>query len=330
MNDYFKKNLIFWIIPVLIIFLFYFKQIIFSVLFGIIIGSVIQFLALYLTSRLKINFYLSISLIYAISIFLIVFTFYLSLKVILEEIPNFIPKTLPIIERFKDFLPNNWQEIFTGRVNYLSFGFDIFIKFFGGLFSVVYAFIISIYISLDRKFPKNLLELFFNEESLENIFKIWKKIRLKIAFWFVGELFLMLFIGIVVYIFTGLIFKIKYALLVALVAGILEFIPIIGPLISLIISVFVVIVENPEYILPVTIFFILLQQFENHFLVPIVMKKAISIDPVLIILAISIAGKIGGVFGIISVIPLLGIFIELKHHIKMRDSAIGSTQDSGS
>jgi predicted PurR-regulated permease PerM len=72
----------------------------------------------------------------------------------------------------------------------------------------------------------------------------------------------------------------------------------------------IVFLENPSYILPTIIFFILLQQLENHFLVPLVMRKAVALNPLLIILGILIGAKIGGILGIIIIIPILGSVIE--------------------
>jgi predicted PurR-regulated permease PerM len=73
----------------------------------------------------------------------------------------------------------------------------------------------------------------------------------------------------------------------------------------------IVFLENPPYIWPTIIFFILLQQLENHFLVPLVMKKALALNPLLVILGILIGAKIGGILGIIIIIPILGSIIEV-------------------
>jgi predicted PurR-regulated permease PerM len=121
----------------------------------------------------------------------------------------------------------------------------------------------------------------------------------------------MIFIGLATYIFVGLILKVKYGILIGLIAGILEAVPILGPVITLIIASIIIFLENPAYILPTIIFFILLQQLENHFLVPLVMKKALALNPLFVILGILIGAKIGGILGIIIMIPILGSVIEV-------------------
>jgi predicted PurR-regulated permease PerM len=120
----------------------------------------------------------------------------------------------------------------------------------------------------------------------------------------------MIFIGLATYIFLSLILKVKYGLLISLIAGLLEAVPILGPIVTLIFASMIVFLENPSYILPTIIFFILLQQLENHFLVPLVMRKALTLNPLLIILGILIGAKIGSILGIIIIIPILGSVIE--------------------
>jgi predicted PurR-regulated permease PerM len=120
----------------------------------------------------------------------------------------------------------------------------------------------------------------------------------------------MIFVGFATYIFVGLILKVKYGLLISLIAGIFEAVPILGPIATLIFASMIVFLENPSYILPTIIFFILLQQLENYFLVPLVMRKAVALNPLLIILGILIGAKIGGILGIIIIIPILGSVIE--------------------
>ncbi len=326
----FKKYLLFWSIPVVFLTFWYFKQIIFPFLTGIILGLALQSFALYVTNRFKTNYYINLILIYLCFISLLIFGIYLTIQILLSEVPDFISKISPTLTTIKNFLPENWQNILTRDIDYLPRAFSFVFNIFGGLFSIVSVVVISIYVGLDKKFPESLLNLFLMKDDQEDYLRIFKKIKTKISFWFLGQIFLMIFISLAVYVYTGLILKIKYSPLISLISGILEFVPIFGPLIALVISSFIVFVEAPQYLLPLIIYFILLQQVENHFIVPLVMKKAMSIDPLLVILAIFIGGKLGGVFGIITIIPILGAFIEIRRYLKMRDGVIGSTQDSGS
>jgi predicted PurR-regulated permease PerM len=308
MDESLKKNVIFWLIPLFLLSLWYLKGIIIPFLAGVIIGSAIQSLAFYLSYRLKINYYLAVSLIYLFSILLIFATFYLTIKVLIEEIPSLLEKIEPYISLIKNLdIKAKWTDILS-LSDYLPNILRLLLNFFGGFLSLILIFVISLYVSLDKNFPEDLFTFL---KLKEEYFKTWRKVRRKISFWFLGQIILMIFIGFSTYIFLGLILKVKYSLLVSLIAGILEAIPILGPIATLIFASIIVFLENPSYILPTIIFFTLLQQLENHFLVPLVMKKALALNPLLIILGILIGAKIGGILGIIIIIPILGGVIEV-------------------
>jgi predicted PurR-regulated permease PerM len=308
MDESLKKNIIFWLIPFVILSLWYLKGIIIPFLVGVIIGSAIQSLAYYLSYRLKINYYVSILIIYLFSVFLIVTTFYLTIKVLIEEIPSILGKIHPYISLVKNLnIKTKWADILS-LSEYFPNILDFLSNFLGSFLSLILIFVVSLYVSLAKNFPEDIFSfLKFEEED----FKTWRRIRRKISFWFLGQIILMTFIGFATYIFLGLILKVKYALLISLIAGILEAVPILGPIITLIFAMMIVFLENTSYILPTIIFFILLQQLENHFLVPLVMRKALALNPLLIILGILIGAKIGGILGIIIIIPILGSIVEV-------------------
>jgi predicted PurR-regulated permease PerM len=303
-----KKNIIFWLIPLILLSLWYLKEIIIPFLAGVIIGSAIQSLAFYLSYRLKINYYLAVSLIYLFSLFLVITTFYLTIKVLIEEIPSLLEKIQPYISLVKNLdIKAKWTDILS-LSDYLPNILRFLFNFFGSFLSLILIFVVSLYVSLAKNFPEDIFSfLRFKEEYS----KTWRIIRRKISFWFLGQIVLMISVGLSTYIYVGLVLKVRYALLISLIAGILEAVPILGPIITLIIASLIVFLENPSYILPTIIFFILLQQLENHFLVPLVMKKALALNSLLIILGILIGAKIGGILGIIIIIPILGSVIEV-------------------
>lgn len=325
MTEVIKRYLIFWFIPVGLLFLWYFQAILMPFLVGLIIGSAIQSLAYYLNYRFKINYHLAVFLIYYLSLSLIVFVFYSIINILISEAPSLITKlnNSSYFKLLKSLdLKTKWEDLLNPS-NYLSNLPYVFSNFLESFISLILILVVSLYISLSKSFPEN----FFHFLKLkEDYFTIWRHIRRKLAFWFFGQIVLMFVIGLAVYIFVGLVLKVKYALLVSLVAGILEVVPILGPIVSAVLVSFVVFLENPAYVLPSIIFFILIQQLENHLLVPLVMSKAVNLHPVLVILGILIGGKFGGILGIILILPLLGVFIEIMN---FAGSSNGRTSPSG-
>jgi predicted PurR-regulated permease PerM len=121
-----------------------------------------------------------------------------------------------------------------------------------------------------------------------------------------GQLFLGLVIGVASYIFLSLM-GIPYALVLALINGIFELIPIIGPWLGAVPAVIVTLALAPDKLLLVIVFYIALQQVENTLLVPKIQGDAVDINPALLIMALAIGGNVGGVWGLLAAVPLAAI-----------------------
>jgi len=140
----------------------------------------------------------------------------------------------------------------------------------------------------------------------------------KIGMWLRGALTLGLIIGVFVYI--GLtILGVKYALVLALLAAVLELIPYIGPPIAAIPAIFLAFSQAPIKGFLTLILYVVIQQLENNILVPKVMQKAVGLNPIIGVISLGIGFKIAGILGGILAIPVATAvsvfiidFIELK------------------
>ena len=131
-----------------------------------------------------------------------------------------------------------------------------------------------------------------------------KDIEERLGAWVRGQLLLALIIGLASYL--GLfILGISYVLPLALIAGILEMVPIIGPIISAIPAIIVALTVSPGLALAVAALYIIIQQLENNLIVPTVMHKVLGMPPLAILLALMVGGRLGGVVGIILAVPVL-------------------------
>jgi predicted PurR-regulated permease PerM len=100
------------------------------------------------------------------------------------------------------------------------------------------------------------------------------------------------------------ILNVPYALPLAVVAGILELVPIIGPIISSIPAIIVALVSSPILGVGVAAYFLIIQQVENSILVPKVMEKAVGLSPILVILVLLIGGSLMGIVGALLAVPV--------------------------
>ncbi len=137
---------------------------------------------------------------------------------------------------------------------------------------------------------------------------------MKLGNWVSGQFLLMLIVGLMTYIglaVPGLFFDTtviaKYAIPLALISGVLESLPNVGPTITWIVAVIIAIGSNAGIIETsyVAFLFFIIQQLEAVFVVPVVMKRAIGIDPIVTILGLIAATTLFGVIGAILVLPII-------------------------
>lgn len=238
-------------------------------------------------------------------------------------IPPLVRESLAFFKSLPDLITNS----FSTPSSYLnlepltSFLPDLtknFVKFISGVFSNFIFFLSTVvftfYFLLEEKFLKKILEKFLEEKQAEKIVAISDNVERRMGMWVWGELILMTVIGIMSYGGLSLL-RIKYVLPLAIIAGILEIVPIIGPTISTIPAFFVAASNSWFLGLSVIALYFLIQQLENNLIVPLVMKKAVGLNPVVTLIALTIGGKLGGFLGIFLSVPaallLETILIEL-------------------
>jgi len=189
--------------------------------------------------------------------------------------------------------------------------FSTVINLFGGLFSAGIVLVISFYLAVQEKGVKRFLISLTPQEHQHYLSDLIERIQGKIGGWLRGQLLLMLIIGILTYI--GLYFLgVEYALTLALVAGLLEIVPYIGPIIALVPAAILAFVQAPFLALLVILLFIVVQQLENYVIVPQVMKRTVGLNPIIIIIVMLIGAKLAGIMGLILSVPLaaaLGEFL---------------------
>lgn len=174
---------------------------------------------------------------------------------------------------------------------------------FSNIFFVVSVVFFTFYFLLEETFLQKFLQKFMTHDEARTIVDIMQKIEIRLGAWMRGQFILMLIIGVMSYI--GLtILGIRYALSLAFIAGLLEVIPIIGPVVSSI-PAFLVASATSLFTGGITlVLYIIIQQLENNLIVPFVMNRAAGINPIMTLIALSIGGKLGGFLGAILAVPI--------------------------
>jgi len=194
----------------------------------------------------------------------------------------------------------------------------------GAIVTIFAVLVITFYMTVEEEGIKNFVQSVTPVNYQPYIIQKINKIQSKLGYWLWGQIVLMIFIGILTAIALKII-GVKYALVLALFAGICEFIPIIGPIVAAIPAVLFSLIDFAEFPakpLLVVIIYAVIQQIENHFLVPKIMHKAVGLNPIVVIITILIGTKVGGIIGVLLAVPaatIISIFLEDFFIIKKQE-----------
>ncbi|MFC1641045.1 AI-2E family transporter [Patescibacteria group bacterium] len=174
---------------------------------------------------------------------------------------------------------------------------------FGGFFSVALVMVLTFYLVVRENGLKKLVRSVVPIKHRPYISSLVNRIQHKIGLWFRGQIALALVIFVLSYVGLKAL-NVPYALVLALLAGLLEIVPYIGPIVAAIPAVIFAFVDDPLKAVFVIILYVVIQQLENHVLVPKIMQKAVGLNPVIIIIALLIGAKLAGVVGLLLAIPV--------------------------
>lgn len=198
------------------------------------------------------------------------------------------------------------QNIINSQVSSLSGQIvDITVDVFKNVISFVSVIIVTLYMLLDREKVEKFATFLFARHQ-EKAERVLERVEGKLGAWLRGQILLSVLIGILVYV--GLtILGVQYALPLAIIAAFLEVIPVIGPIISAIPAVLIGLTISPIFAGIIALLYFGIQQIEGHLIVPQVMKKAVGLNPILVILAISIGGRLLGIGGALLAVPIAAV-----------------------
>ena len=314
------------LILLLLSLLYFIRDIVVLVLFSIVLASGIEPWALWFQKR-KLPRILGVVLIYLISISFLAFVFYLVVPPIFSEVSKLsssIPEYLDSAVQFKTIqnifpeLPESFSSVLLGFADSikaflgnLTSGFlQTATSLFGGAFSLLMILVVSFYLSVQEKGIEHFLRVVSPINKEDYVVDLWLRTRNKIGAWLKGQVLLGVLVGMLVYL--GLtILGVEYALTLALVAALFELIPVFGATLAAIPAVAVALLASPTLALYVLILYIIIQQFENHLIYPLVVRKIVGVPPILVILSLVVGAKLLGFFGVLLSIPAVVLLMEI-------------------
>lgn len=175
---------------------------------------------------------------------------------------------------------------------------------FSNLIAVITVLVVTFYMLLERRNLDKYLVVLFGTNAESRAKNFVDTLEARLGGWVRGEALLMVTIGILTYI--GLtILQIPFALPLAILAGVLEIIPNIGPVISSIPALIVGFTLSPIMGLAVAALYFLVQQLENSIIAPKIMQKVAGVNPLVTIIALAVGFKLAGALGAILAVPVV-------------------------
>lgn len=311
----------------LIVLLYFLKDLVLVILTAVVIASSVEPITRWF-ARHKVPRLVAVIIIYATSIICVMGLFFVMIPPLLDEASGLLSTapqyfdnvriTAPVGNdisttfSLKEFI-SEFRDSITGATGSIL---QTVSTIFGGALNFFLIIVLSFYLAVQEFGIANFLRIITPISQEKYIIDLWKRSQAKIGLWMQGQLLLGLLIGVLVYL--GLtILGIKFAFLFALLAAFMELIPLFGPVIAAVPAIIVGFVDGGATLgLIITGFYVIIQQFENHLIYPLVVKKVVGVPPLLVILALIIGAKLAGFLGIILSVPVAAAIMEYVHDVE--------------
>lgn len=327
----------FFLIPLCIFLLYFLRELVLVVLTAIVIASFIDSSTPHF-EKIGLNRVFGIVILYVVSLLALAGMFYLFAPLLITEIynfSNFLSAYIPNVS-FLNYFKN---EAFSGAkdvvsalsgnfslVSLLSVSkafvlnlsggfFQILSVAFGSIFNFILIIILSFYFSIQEKGIENFLLIIVPAKYDDYIVDLWKRGSHKIGLWVKGQMLLGFVIGVLIYLMLSLM-GIEYALLLAIIAGVMETVPY-GVLFAMVPAfAFSYISGGLSSALMVTGAYFIVHQFEVFLFAPLVIKKIVGLSPIVIILAVVVGFELGSFWGAILAIPVSVVLMEFLSDVE--------------
>ncbi len=176
---------------------------------------------------------------------------------------------------------------------------------FAGMISAVAVIAMSFYMSLTKDGLKRFLTSITPQRHKDYVSSLTDRIEGNFGRWVVGQIITMLFVGTLYYIALTVL-GVPYALVLAVLGGLLEIVPYFGPIMSAVPAAILGFMIDPLTGILVIVAYLLINMLENYVLIPKIMNRAIGLNPVAVILALLIGLQVAGIVGVILAVPIAG------------------------
>ncbi len=300
-----RKTVVFTVLFVLgLWFLFYIQDLIIELFIAILVMTILNPVVNFL-SKFRVPRPLSVLVTY---VFLIIILAVLIINLappLIEQSTNFV-NGLPVYIESLGLAPevgDRAVEDFLSQVGVLPAHFAQFaLSIFSNIIEVITVLIFAFYLLVSRPNLDDQVAFVLGENKKAKIRDIVNKLEARLGGWARGQLLLMFMVGFSTYIGLRLL-GVPYALPLSILAGLLEIVPYVGPIIAAIPAVIIGFGTSPVIGVATTALAFLIQQIENYIFVPNIMQRSVGLSSLIVLLSLAIGFRLFGVVGAIISIP---------------------------
>jgi predicted PurR-regulated permease PerM len=307
---------------ILVILLFYFCYLIRSILailfVSLVLSSALEPTVAWMEKK-KVPRFLGVISIYLFLFLAVSLVFYLLIPPIIDQVrelatnfPTYFEKVIRSLSFLRDYT-DEYGFADNIRSALKSFGanfqgaadglFSAVTGIFGGVVSFFLVFVITFYLTMEENAVKKIVWSLAPERHQVYVMQLATRMQNKIGLWLRGQLILSVIIFILIYIGLSIL-GVKYALVLALLAGLTEFVPYLGPTLAAVPGIFLAFTQSPMLAVFVAGLYYIIQMTENNLIVPKVMQKVVGLNPVISITMLLVGFKVAGIFGAVLSIPV--------------------------
>jgi predicted PurR-regulated permease PerM len=324
-------------VVLLVIFIWILRDLVLILLTSIVIASFVESAVPHL-KKIGLGRVFGVALLYAFSLALLAGIFYLFAPLLITEIYNFstafssyVPGVY-FLHYFQNDAFSGAKDIVATLSHHFSFSdlnavskafienisggfFNTVSVAFGGVVNFGLIILISFYLSIQDRGIENFLRVILPIEHEDYVVDLWERSRKKIALWVKGQMLLGLVVAVLIYLMLSLL-NIQFALVLAIIAGIMELVPY-GIIVALIPAIaFSYFSGGISSALMVLVAYLIVHQFEVFLFAPLIIKKIVGLSPIVIILSVLTGFELAGVWGAVLAIPFAVLVVELSSDIE--------------
>lgn len=251
-----------------------------------------------------------------------------SVKVLGESIPGYIQSAQEAIKpllqsteflaKVYEYMVDIWKDLFQLAGQFVASSVngivDTTVSATSGIITFCIGFVAAIYMLIRKELfvlqMKKILFAFLDENKAIKIIEIGKLTNETFSKFLAGQLTEAFILGVICF-FAMIIMGMPFPLLISVIIGLTNMLPIVGPFIGSIPSAFILLMVSPKYAIWFVIFVIVIQQIESQLIYPKVVGTSIGLSPLWVLFAITVGGSLGGAIGMLLGVPTVAVLYKL-------------------